>query len=107
MPLASSQPAGRGVPRCLGTRGARGHLLWVALTLEPHRSPTGPAVMETCPLCGVGKPPSRHPIGFGEGYGRERPHGAGWERNFVGTHHLLGINLQSLGKRPVPAAGSA
>ena len=64
------------------------------------------AAMETC-TPGVGTPPARapqHPAGFGEGYGHGRPHGASWERNFVGTHHLLGINLQSLGKRHVPAA---
>lgn len=41
--------------------------------------------METCP-------PSRRPAGFGEGSRHERPQG---QRNFLGTHHLLGINLQT------------
>lgn len=41
--------------------------------------------METCP-------PSRRPAGFGEGSRHERPQR---QRNFLGTHHLLGINLQT------------
>lgn len=51
--------------------------------------------METC-ILGLGMPPAQppwYPAGFGEGYRHARPHGAGWERNFLGTHHLLGINL--------------
>lgn len=55
--------------------------------------------METCTLGAGGcfppapTPPGRHPAGVGEGYGHARPRGASWERNFLGTHHLLGINL--------------